>query len=216
MTSEIDDIHENGADPGNVVGIVSIVMEWPTTLITCIESFSEMKEGFEQFKTWAAQFEDGRKATQVITSRALSNMGEIIDLIEEMYYAVHDEDWYDAGESLAEMITIVMGSVDSDVSEELSCWLGATGRGVGKMRSKCPAGEERKARLCYPICKDGYKGRGPMCWQQCPDGWRNDGLYCKKPKGLGWKDECPKGMTNIGISCRKDRYGRGTGHSPDC
>ena len=63
MTSEIDDIHENGADPGNISGIVAIVMEWPTTLLTCIESLTEMKEGFEQFKDWAAQFEDGRKAT---------------------------------------------------------------------------------------------------------------------------------------------------------
>ena len=91
-------------------------------------------------------------------------MGEIIDLIEDMYQEVHDEAWYEAGSSLGELITIVMGDVESDVSLEMSCWLGATGRGAGKMRSKCPAGEERKARLCYPLCKEGYKGRGPMCW----------------------------------------------------
>ena len=77
---------------------------------------------------------------------------------------VQGEEWKDAGESLAAMINLVMGPVDSDFTESMSCWLSAEGRGVGKMRSECPAGEERKARLCYPLCKEGYKGRGPMCW----------------------------------------------------
>ena len=142
-------------------------------------------------------------------------MGNIIDLAKEMADEIQYEMWNDAGETLASIINIAMGAVDSDASLELSCWMGASGRGVGNMRTKCGEGEERKARLCYPLCEEGYKGVANLCWQRCPEeeGWRNDGMFCKKPR---WKDECPDDMRNIGMSCRKDRYSRGSGHSPDC
>ena len=155
----------------------------------------------------------------VVTSNGLSNMGEIIELVNNMADEVDSENWERAGKDLGRMITIVMGPVDSDISTDMSCWIGASGRGAGKMRNKCEEGEERKARICYPVCDDGYFGRGPLCWQECPEegDYTNDGNFCRKPKGKGrFKKECPEGMTNIGISCKKDRYGRGVGHAPKC
>ena len=52
-------------------------------------------------------------------------MGDIIEIVKDMVDQIDDEDWNDAGKSLAGMITIVMGPVGSDVSSDLSCWVGA-------------------------------------------------------------------------------------------
>ena len=219
MKDAIDAINENGPDATNVLDIVKMVLEWPKILVDCINALVGMERGFLAFEAWADQFNDPDKVAYVIASHGLSNLGDIIDLVKEMADQIDDEDWEDAGISLAKMIEIVMGPVDSDIATDLSCWLSAQGRGVGKMRTVCPAGEERKARICYPLCDEGYTGRGPLCWQDCPEDGSliNDGNFCRKPRGEGrWNAECPENMTNIGISCRKDRYGRGVGHSPDC
>jgi hypothetical protein len=52
------------------------------------------------------------------------------------------------------------------------------GRGAGSVPTSCPAGQEKDAGLCYPVCNSGFRGVGPVCWGSCPEGFDDHGATC--------------------------------------
>jgi hypothetical protein len=57
-------------------------------------------------------------------------------------------------------------------------------RGVGRLPSICPAGQEMSGLLCYPTCSAGFAGSGPVCWGSCPTGFVDDGALCRRPLSI--------------------------------
>jgi hypothetical protein len=58
------------------------------------------------------------------------------------------------------------------------------GRGAGEIPTRCPAGQEYDAGLCYQRCPAGFDGVGPVCWRQCPAGFDDHGATCWRPPNI--------------------------------
>lgn len=85
----------------------------------------------------------------------------------------------------------------------VSCTKPSYGRGVGKIPTGCPEGQENDAGLCYDKCRENYHGVGPVCWGVCPAGFRDDGAFCNKPNdgkgyGRGWGYTSQEACENSG------------------
>ena len=114
-----------------------------------------------------------------------------------------------------------MASANADAK---TCWKKAYGRGIGKLKTICPADKEKDDLLCYPKCRDGYSGVGPVCWQTCPSDFSDALTFCNKPssynRGVGSMWECDN-CERCGLlwypKCRENFHSEACLEcSPDC
>ena len=93
------------------------------------------------------------------------------------------------GNALRDALTLpfpILGFDPIAQDDKALCWKRTYTRGAGVVPTgECPAGQEKNAGLCYPVCRAGFKGVGPVCWRSCPDNFRDDGAYCAKPAAYG-------------------------------
>ena len=138
-----------------------------TTLISTTSDCkpSAMTEDIAALKHWASVFKEPTKLAEIIGKHLILGHKAIGDKISSLKSEWSSDEFYPAGEDLADIITIAIGPVTSDGEDVLSgCWKQAYGRGVGKVISTCPSDKEKDGALCYPYCRDGYYGVGPVCW----------------------------------------------------
>jgi hypothetical protein len=104
--------------------------------------------------------------------------------------------------------------ISAGLAEKEFCWRDSETRGVGKIPSACPEGQDRIGLLCYSKCEPHMQRAGFDCHSTCPPGMRDDGLFCRAAEyGIGggypWKFGDPAfNYDRAGDRCEAD-HGRG-------